>query len=130
LLTVSNPCVTCLSLIGNAFFGVLSLGSTRENAFAKDDATFLRQVANQIALAVENALAYGQIRDLKDQLSKEKLYLEDEIRAEMNFAQIIGNGASLRRVLKQVETVAPTDSTVLILWGDRHGKGVDCPRHS
>src|SRR5258708_30038886 len=74
------------------------------------------------SLAVENALAYREIRELKEQLSKEKLYLEDEIRTEMNFAQIIGNSASLRRVLNGVGTVAPTDSTVLIYGETGTGK--------
>jgi len=86
------------------------------------DIEFLTQIANQVAIAVENALAFGQIRELKDQLSKEKLYLEDEIRTEMNFAQIIGNSASLRKVLKHVETVAPTGSTVLIYGETGTGK--------
>jgi formate hydrogenlyase transcriptional activator len=99
-------------------FGVVKY---QDNAFA-GDIEFLSQIGNQVAIAVENALAFGQIRELKDQLSKEKLYLEDEIRTEMNFAQIIGNGASLRRVLKQVETVAPTDSTVLIYGETGTGK--------
>ncbi|HET8924010.1 MAG TPA: sigma 54-interacting transcriptional regulator [Candidatus Acidoferrum sp.] len=106
----------------NRALGVLTLGRREENAFAQVDIGFLTQVANQIALAVENALTYGQIRDLKEQLSKEKLYLEDEIRSEMNFAQIIGSSASLRRVLKRVETVAPTDSTVLIYGETGTGK--------
>jgi len=95
-------------------FGVLKY---QDNAFTSDDIEFLTQIGNQVAIAVENALAYGQIRELKDKLAQEKLYLEDEIRSEMNFAQIVGKSASLRRVLKQVETVAPTDSTVLI-YGD------------
>src|SRR5260370_565659 len=94
----------------------------QDDAFTSDDIEFLTQIASQIAIAVENACAFGQIRELKDQLSKEKLYLEDEIRTEMNFAQIIGNSASLRRVLKQVETVAPTDSTVLIYGETGTGK--------
>jgi formate hydrogenlyase transcriptional activator len=102
--------------------GVLVLGRLREYAFSEDDVSFLTQVANQIALAVENALAYREIRELKEQLSKEKLYLEDEIRTEMNPAQIIGSSASLRKVLKQVETVAPTDSTVLIYGETGTGK--------
>jgi formate hydrogenlyase transcriptional activator len=72
------------------------------------------QIANQVAIAVENALAFGEIRVLKEKLAQEKLYLEDEIRSEMNFAQIVGKSTVMRRVLKQVETVAPTDSTVLI----------------
>jgi formate hydrogenlyase transcriptional activator len=115
--------VCCLPLISrNRAIGVLVLGRLRDDAFSQADIEFLSQVANQIALAVENALVYREIRDLKEQLSKEKLYLEDEIRTEMNFAQIIGNSSSLRRVLKHVETVAPTDSTVLIYGETGTGK--------
>jgi len=130
--------VCCLPLISrNRAIGVLVLGLLRDDAFSQADISFLSQVANQIALAVENALAYREIRELKEQLSKEKLYLEDEIRTEMNFAQIIGNSASLRRVLKHVETVAPTDSTVLIYGETGTGKELIArgihdlsPRHS
>jgi formate hydrogenlyase transcriptional activator len=115
--------VCCLPLISrNRAIGVLVLGRLRDDAFGQPDINFLSQVANQIALAVENALAYREIRELKEQLSKEKLYLEDEIRTEMNFAQIIGNSASLRKVLKHVGTVAPTDSTVLIYGETGTGK--------
>jgi formate hydrogenlyase transcriptional activator len=99
-------------------FGVVKY---QDNAFA-GDIEFLTQIGNQVAIAVENACAFGKIRELKDQLSKEKLYLEDEIRTEMNFAEIIGNSAALRRVLKHVETVAPTDSTVLIYGETGTGK--------
>ena len=106
----------------NRAIGTLVLARLRDDAFRQADIDFLGQVANQIALAVENALAFREIRELKEQLSKEKLYLEDEIRTEMNFAQIIGNSAALRRVLKQVETVAPTDSTVLIYGETGTGK--------
>src|SRR5204862_4757577 len=102
--------------------GVLSLGSLQENAFTKDDIAFLSQVANQVAIAVDNALAYGQIADLRDQLAQEKLYLEDEIRSELNFEEIVGKSDALRRVLKEVETVAPTDSTVLIYGETGTGK--------
>src|SRR5260370_21339201 len=102
--------------------GIFGVVKYQDNAFAGDDIEFLTQIANQVAIAVDNALAFGQIRELKDQLSKEKLYLEDEIRTEMNFAQIIGNSASLRKVLKNVETVAPTDSTVLIYGETGTGK--------
>jgi len=115
--------VCCLPLISrNRAIGVLVLGRLRDDAFTQADISFLSQVANQLALAVENALAYREIRELKEQLSKEKLYLEDEIRTEMNFTQIIGNSASLRRVLKGVGTVAPTDSTVLIYGETGTGK--------
>src|ERR1700720_4498435 len=99
-------------------FGVVKY---QDNAFA-GDIEFLTQIGNQVAIAVENACAFGKIRELKDQLSKEKLYLEDEIRTEMNFAQIIGNSASLRRVLKHAETVSLTDSTVLIYGETGTGK--------
>jgi formate hydrogenlyase transcriptional activator len=99
-------------------FGVIKY---EDKAFA-GDIGFLSQIGNQIAIAVENALSFGHIRELKEQLSKEKLYLEDEIRTEMNFAQIVGKSASLRRVLKQVETVAPTESTVLVYGETGTGK--------
>jgi formate hydrogenlyase transcriptional activator len=97
--------------------GVLGVGSSREDAFAEDDLEFLGQVANQIALAVENASAYGEISQLKDRLARENVYLESEIRSELHFEDIVGNSEALRRVLAEIETVAPTDSTVLI-YGD------------
>jgi formate hydrogenlyase transcriptional activator len=102
--------------------GVLALAKLQEDAFRQDDVHFLAQVANQVAIAVENALAYGQISDFKDRLAQEKLYLEDEIRSEMNFEEIVGASSELRRVLQQVETVAPTDSAVLILGETGTGK--------
>jgi formate hydrogenlyase transcriptional activator len=106
----------------NRILGLLGLGRRENNAFTQADIDFLTQVANQIALAVENALAYREIQELRDQLSKEKLYLEDEIRTEMNFSDMIGNSPSLRKVLKRLETVAPTDSTVLIYGETGTGK--------
>jgi formate hydrogenlyase transcriptional activator len=106
----------------NRVLGVLGLGKRRENAFTHDDVEFLTQVTNQVAIAVENALAYGQIAELKDQLAQEKLYLEDEIRSELHFDDIVGKSAALRRVLQQVETVAPTDATVLIYGETGTGK--------
>jgi formate hydrogenlyase transcriptional activator len=106
----------------NRILGVLGLGRREENAFTQGDVDFLMQVANQVAIAIENALAYGQIAELKDKLAQEKLYLEDEIRSEMNFEEMVGKSAALRRVLKEVETVAPTDSTVLIYGETGTGK--------
>jgi formate hydrogenlyase transcriptional activator len=106
----------------NRVLGTLGLGSVREDAFSPDDVTFLRQVACQVAIAVDNAVAYSEISALKDKLAQEKLYLEDEIRSELNFEEIIGKSEALRRVLKQVETVAPTDSTVLIYGETGTGK--------
>lgn len=102
--------------------GTLSLGSFRESAFSQDDVAFLSQVTSQVAIAVDNALAYREISELRDRLAQEKLYLEDEIRSELNFEEIVGKSDALRRVLKQVETVAPTDSTVLIYGETGTGK--------
>ena len=106
----------------NRLLGTLNIASLHPGAFSQDDVDLLSQVANQIAIAVENALAYRQIEELKDKLNKEKLYLEDEIRTEYNFEEIIGESAALKRILKQVETVAPTDSTVLIQGETGTGK--------
>ena len=102
--------------------GALAVGSFEEHLDSGSGLEFLQQVAKQVAVAVENALAFQQIAELKDKLAKEKLYLEDEIRTEYNFQEIIGGSPSLKLVLKQVEVVAPTDSTVLILGDTGTGK--------
>jgi formate hydrogenlyase transcriptional activator len=102
--------------------GVLSIKSMRENAFSQEDAELLGQVAKQVAIAVENALVYREIETLKDKLEEEKLYLEEEIRGEYNFEEIIGNSTALKRVLQDVQTVAATDSTVLIYGETGTGK--------
>jgi formate hydrogenlyase transcriptional activator len=113
---VGTVCILPLVSRGRVL-GLFGVVKYQVQAFTCDDIEFLTQIANQVAMAVENACAFGEIRELKDKLAQEKLYLEDEIRTEMNFAQIVGKSASLRRVLKQVETVSPTGSTVLI-YGD------------
>jgi formate hydrogenlyase transcriptional activator len=102
--------------------GVLAVGHTTEDVFTPEDVEFLSQASGQIAIAIENALAYREISELRDKLAQEKLYLEDEIRSEMNFDQIIGDSAALRRVLELIETVAPSDSTVLLLGETGTGK--------
>ena len=102
--------------------GVLCLGRLHDSPFTSEEVDFVRQVAAQVALAVENALAYRQIAALKDKLAQEKLYLEDEIRSQMNFDSIVGRSAPLQKVLQQVETVAPTDSTVLVYGETGVGK--------
>ncbi len=102
--------------------GVLAVASREQNAFDREDVSFLSQVAQQVAIGVENALAYGEIADLKDKLAQEKLYLEEEIRGEMDFEGIVGQSSALRHVLNLVETVAPSDSTVLLLGETGTGK--------
>ncbi|TLY19405.1 MAG: GAF domain-containing protein [Nitrospirae bacterium] len=116
----SGCCVPLLS--HGKVLGTLNVGSFREGSFTPEEVDLLSQVASQFAIAVENALAYRQIAELKDKLNTEKLYLEDEIRSEYNFEEIVGESPALKRVLKHVETVAPTDSTVLILGETGTGK--------
>jgi formate hydrogenlyase transcriptional activator len=102
--------------------GVLCLVRLEKNAFTHPDIEFLTQIAGQVAIAIDNAFAYRRITELSDQLKQENLYLEDEIRSELNFEDIIGNSTALRQVLRQVEAVAPTNSTVLIQGETGSGK--------
>jgi formate hydrogenlyase transcriptional activator len=102
--------------------GTLNLGSIADHAFSSQDIGFLKQVAAHIAIALDNARAYREIAELTDKLRKEKLYLQDEIRSVLNFEEIVGDSSALRRVLSQVNTVAPLDSTVLILGETGTGK--------
>ncbi len=102
--------------------GVLALGRLTENAFSQNEIEFLAQVAGQTAIAIENALAYSEIADLRDKLAQEKLYLEDEIRGEMDSEGLVGQSSALRHVLQLVDTVAPSDSTVLLMGETGTGK--------
>jgi len=123
LISVGVKSLCCVPLLSHSrVLGTLNLGRRRDDAFNREEVDLLRQVAQQIAIAVENGLAYREIAELKEKLGKEKLYLEEEIRTEYNFEQIIGESAALKRILKQVETVAPTDSTVLIQGETGTGK--------
>jgi formate hydrogenlyase transcriptional activator len=102
--------------------GVMSAGWRTAGRFNESIGQTLDAVAAQVAIALDNALAYQTISELKDQLAQEKLYLEDEIRGEFNYEEIVGNSAALRRVLKQVETVAATESNVIIYGETGSGK--------
>jgi formate hydrogenlyase transcriptional activator len=106
----------------NRTMGALNVGRREDEGFSSEDVELMRQVAQQISIAVENALAYKQIAQLKDKLTKEKLYLQEEIQTEYNFQEIVGESQTLRRVLKEVGTVAATASTVLILGETGSGK--------
>ena len=118
-----SGCIVPL-ITANRTLGTLSLASLRPAAFTQEDLDLLVRVANQVAIAIENALAYREIAELKNKLADEKLYLEEEIRTEYTFEEIVGESSALKRVLSQVETVAGTDSTVLILGETGTGKEV------
>jgi formate hydrogenlyase transcriptional activator len=102
--------------------GTLVFGCKQEGAYDGVDLDFLGRVAKQVAVAFENALAFDCIQKLKEKLTQEKVYLEEEIRTDNNFEEIVGESPELRRVLKQVETVAATNSTVLIIGETGTGK--------
>ena len=118
---LSSGCFLPLVSRGRSL-GVLALSRFAEVAFTPDEIDFLTQIARQFAIAIENALAYKEIAELKEKLAQEKLYLEDEIRGEMDFEGIVGQSSALRNVLQMVETVAGSDSTVLLLGETGTGK--------
>ena len=107
---------------GNRKLGVLHLLDRRKDAFSVQDVHFLGQVAGQVAIALENALEYRNVNESREQLAEERLYLLDEIRSEHRFQEVVGSSGALKRVLRQVETVAPTGSTVLIYGETGTGK--------
>lgn len=115
--------ICCVPLIHrDRTFGTLNLASRRLDAFTPADVELLQPVGAQIAIAVENALAFKEIDALKDKLAVEKLYLEEEIRSEINFEEIVGESTALKRALGQVELAAPAATTVLLLGETGTGK--------
>ncbi len=102
--------------------GTLNLLSRREGGFSESRIRLLQEVAAHFAIALDNALAYRRIEELNQKLAKENLYLADEIRSNYFFEEIIGESKSLQNVLKQVDLVAPSDSTVLICGETGTGK--------
>jgi len=118
---LKSGCAVPLILHGRAL-GTLSVVSMQEGAFTDDDAKLLSRIGAQVALAAANSMAYQEISSLRDKLAKEKLYLEEEIQTAYNFEEIVGDSRALKLVLKDVQTVAATDSTVLILGETGSGK--------
>jgi formate hydrogenlyase transcriptional activator len=115
----------CVPLTTHArTFGTINFASRNPQNFSTPDVDLLRQVASQVAIALENALAFKEIDALKDKLAVEKLYLEEEIRTEISFDEIIGESAALRRALAQAELAAPASTTVLILGETGTGKEI------
>ena len=102
--------------------GVVAVASHLESAFTRAHVELLCNIAGQLAIAVENSLAYRELSALKNKLISEKIYLEEEIQTEYNFEEIIGQSASLKKILQQVATVAPTASAVLLCGETGTGK--------
>ena len=117
---LSSLCVLPLISRSRAM-GTLNFGSRREGAFTAEITGLLASVAAQVAIALDNAFAYQEIQALKDKLAEEKLYLQEEMERDYG-TEIVGRSPSLQRVLRQVETVAPSDATVLILGETGTGK--------
>jgi formate hydrogenlyase transcriptional activator len=120
-LGMQSGCWVPLIHRGNAI-GVLAVASRMDGAFGQREAEMLKQIADQVAMAVNNAVAFRQIAELRDRLTQEKQYLEEEINLENRFEDIVGESTGLRQVLKDIETVAPTDATVLIQGETGTGK--------
>ena len=108
----------------NRVLGTFNLGWRQEEKMTDEVIQLLSDVANEVAIVIENAVNYREIAESAQRLSVEKLYLEEEIRTEHNFEEIVGSSAALMSVLQQIQTVAPTDSTVLIEGETGTGKEV------
>ena len=94
--------------------GLMNMSSRNTNAFSESDADLLSQIGTQISLALDNAMAYGRLRESRDDLEHQRLYLESELNSGYNFEDIVGKSSAMKRVFEQVSIVAPTDSTVLL----------------
>ena len=114
-------CVLPLTTV-HAPLGALAFGRRERAVYTAGEVEFMGEVAKLVAVAIENAVAFRQIAQLRDKLAEERLYLETEIRNEHPFDEIIGDSPALRRTLQQVEVVASTDSTVLLLGETGTGK--------
>jgi len=109
-------------VVGDCGLGTLTVGTVQPEAFTPAAVEMIEEVARQVAMAVANALAFREIAQLTEKLAEERLYLESEIRTEHPFEEIVGESRPLRDALRHVETVAPTDATVLVLGETGTGK--------
>jgi formate hydrogenlyase transcriptional activator len=116
-----SACVIPL-IVRDRTIGILDLGRMTDDVWTPEDVEFLVQVAGQIAMTVENSLAFRELAEMKERLATEKLYLEDEIRLDQNIGNMVGEGPAFQGILKSIQTVAPTDATVLITGETGTGK--------
>ena len=118
---VKTDCLVPL-IVGGRSIGTLNVASRTANSYSEADLDLLQEIGNQVALAVENMQSYEEIAALKSRLEKENVYLQEEIRTEHNFEEIVGSSPALLAVLYNLEQVARTDSTVLICGETGTGK--------
>jgi formate hydrogenlyase transcriptional activator len=118
---IRSDCIVPMLARGKAI-GTLNVGSSTLNHYSEQDAEFLQEVATQVALAVENMQAYEEINALKTRVEAENVYLQEEILREHNFDEIVGNSPALLDLLRRVEIVAPTETTVLLYGETGTGK--------
>jgi formate hydrogenlyase transcriptional activator len=102
--------------------GTLNIVSRQSNQYSEADCELLLEIGRQIALPIENMLALEEIARLRSRLEYEHLYLQEEIQVERQFKNIVGQSLAIRRVLKAVETVSPTDAGVLLFGETGTGK--------
>jgi formate hydrogenlyase transcriptional activator len=107
---------------GDRKLGVLHLLDRQPHRFSEADAEFLQQVSNQVAIALDNAMRYREVDESRERLAGQTSYLRTEIRAEHGFDEILGETPAIQEVLRHISTVAPTNSTVLILGETGTGK--------
>ena len=118
---VRSICLSPLIRHGRAL-GVLSIGSAQTAAFSLADLALMTQVADQVAIAIDNALAFEKIEELNRRLEKEKQYLEEELKAENCLNELVGTSRALGEVLKEIYTVASTNANVLVIGETGTGK--------
>jgi formate hydrogenlyase transcriptional activator len=122
-LTAGARALCCVPLVtARGVLGTLNLTREDADSFDPDDVALIASAVAQIAIAVENALAFTSMADREARLIGEKAYLEDEIRLHGEFGEIVGSSAATRAMLKAVKTVAPTEASVLLLGETGTGK--------
>ena len=109
-------------IVRDKSIGGITVGSLTKSQYTEADAQFLMEVAKQIAIAVDNMRSYEEIESLKTRFESETVYLQEEIKTEHNFEEIIGQSAPIRHLLRKIEQVAPTETTVLIQGETGTGK--------
>ena len=118
---IQSYCVVPLVAMGKSI-GTFTVWSEAKNRYSEADAELLQEVANQVALAIANMRSYEEIAALKARFEKENVYLQEEIRTVHNFEEIVGDSPTLLELLRRVDQVAPTDSSVLIYGETGTGK--------